>query len=113
MRSLIAGRKIACGLLLLVSGACLPPGAGARVAEPNRTERRTGVFPFHPYLARHEVWEFTSMDQGGRLVQMQLIGSERDEDIARAVRQPGFFAAWGDPIVWDALEKTALEKSST
>lgn len=111
MRGILARPTIACGLLVLAGWACVPPGASAPAAEPNRSDRRTGVFPFQPYVARHEFWELTSMDQGGRLVQMQVIGSERDEDIARAVRTPGFFAAWGDPIVWDALEKTALEKS--
>ncbi|MBP8257562.1 MAG: alginate lyase family protein [Opitutaceae bacterium] len=57
------------------------------------------------------MWELTPLDQGGRFVQLQVIGSERDEDIVRAVRRPGFFAPWGDPIRWDSLEKTELEKS--
>ena len=74
-------------------------------------EVRTGVFPFYPYAARYDMWSFTPMDQGGRLIQLQVIGSERDVDVVKAVRSPGFFAPWGDPIRWDSLEKTAIEKS--
>jgi hypothetical protein len=44
-------------------------------------------------------------------LQLQLIGSERDADIVRAVRAPGFFQPWGDPIRWDSLEQTEVEKS--
>ncbi len=83
-------------------------GAGGDTVE---REPRTGVFPFYPYMSRYAMWEFTPLDQGGRFVQLQAIGSERDEDIARTVRRPGFFAPWGDPIRWDSLEKTELEKS--
>ena len=74
-------------------------------------EIRTGVFPFFDYAKRYDVWEFIPMDQGGRLVQLELIGSERDEDIIKAIRRPGFFAPWGNPIRWDSLEKTQPEKS--
>lgn len=101
-------------LVLLGCGALLlPPAAAAAAGDAGAAagDRRTGVFPFYPYAARYDVWDLTPMDQGGRLVQMQVIGSERDEDIVRAVRSPAFFAPWGDPIVWDSLEKTALEKS--
>jgi hypothetical protein len=72
---------------------------------------RTGVFPFYAYAARYDVWRYLPMDQGGRLVQLQVIGLEADEKIARAVLTPGFFAPWGDPIRWDSLEKTEIEKS--
>ncbi len=86
-------------------------GAWGAESAPAGSQPRTGVFPFYPYIARYAMWEFTPLDQGGRFVQLQTIGSERDEDIARAVRRPGFFAPWGDPIRWDSLEKTELEKS--
>jgi len=57
------------------------------------------------------VWEFHPMDQGGRLVQLQLVGSEKDVDTVTALRRPDFFSPWGDPIQWDRLETTELEKS--
>lgn len=100
LRPPLALALLACGLLVT-----------AALAAAERPEPRTGVFPFYSFAARHDIWEITPMDQGGRLVQMQLVGSERDEEIARAVLTNGFFAAWGDPIDWDALEKTELEKS--
>ena len=32
---------------------------------------RTGVFPFYPYAARYQIWEYRPLDQGSRLVQLQ------------------------------------------
>ncbi|MCC6414692.1 MAG: alginate lyase family protein [Opitutaceae bacterium] len=72
---------------------------------------RHGQFPFYRYAARHDIWDYTPMDQGGRFVQLQVIGSEKDADIVAAVTRSGFFRAWGEPVVWDSLEKTELEKS--
>jgi len=72
---------------------------------------RTGNFPFYSYAKQYDIWNFIPLDQGGRLIQLQLIGSERDVDVIKAIRRPGFFAPWGDPIRWDSLEKTELEKS--
>lgn len=80
--------------------------------EGGRTEAvRTGSFPFYAYARQYDIWNFTPLDQGGRLIQLQLIGSERDADVIKAIRSPGFFAPWGEPIRWDSLEKTELEKS--
>jgi hypothetical protein len=66
----------------------------------------TGNFPFYKYAAKHNIWEFIPMDQGGRLVHLQLIGSEKDERIVAKVRRKSFFSPWGNPIQWDALEST-------
>jgi len=83
--------------------------AAADVAKS--VEVHEGVFPFYPYAARYDILNFTPLDQGGRLIQLQVIGSERDADVIRGIRSPGFFAPWGNPIRWDSLEKTELEKS--
>jgi len=86
----------------------LKPGfVAARSPEPVRT----GVFPFYKYAKKYDAWEFIPMDQGGRLVQLEVIGSELDVDIVQAIRNPAFFKLWGNPIQWDALEKTQVEKS--
>jgi hypothetical protein len=74
-------------------------------------EVRTGTFPFYRYTTNYDIWEFTPMDQGGRQIQLLLIGSERDVDIIKAIRSPGFFSPWGSPIRWDSLERTEIEKS--
>ncbi len=42
---------------------------------------------------------------------MQLVGSEKDADIVAVMQRLDFFAPWGDPIQWDRLESTELEKS--
>jgi hypothetical protein len=76
-----------------------------------RQPHTVGSFPFYEYAARYDIWEYLPMDQGGRLVQLQLIGSEKDEDITRALRGKAFFKPWGNPIRWDALESTQMEKS--
>lgn len=96
--------------LLLPAALLFSSGLQAQDTRP-AGEPATGVFPFYSYAARYQMWEFTPLDQGGRLVQLQVIGSERDDDIVKAIRAPGFFSPWGDPIRWDSLEKTELEKS--
>ena len=72
---------------------------------------RTGIFPFERYLKDYDVWEFHPLDQGGRLVQLQLVDSEKDLDMVAALQRPDFFLPWGDPIQWDKLESTEVEKS--
>ena len=96
--------------LLLAVSLWLLAGRSPAAAEPSGGVR-TGVFPFYEYVAHYDVWKYIPMDQGGRIIQLKMIGSERDEEIIKAIRSPGFFAAWGTPIGWDALEKTDPEKS--
>jgi hypothetical protein len=71
----------------------------------------TGFFPFYEYAARFNIWEYLPMDQGGRLVHLQLIGTEKDDDITQTLRKKSFFKPWGNPIRWDALESTQSEKN--
>jgi Heparinase II/III N-terminus/Heparinase II/III-like protein len=96
---------------LVVSLFCLEKEVMAATHAEKADEIRTGNFPFYPYAKRYDMWNFTPLDQGGRLIQLQLIGSEKDTDVIQAIRSPGFFAPWGNPIRWDSLEKTELEKS--
>ena len=72
---------------------------------------KTGVFPFERFLREYDTWDFHPLDQGGRLVQLQVVGSEKDADIVTTLRRPDFFVPWGEPIQWDRLESTELEKS--
>ena len=60
-----------------------------------------GVFPFDRLLKEYDVWEFHPLDQGGRLVQLQLIGSEKDVDMVAAFQRPDFLSPWGDPVQYD------------
>lgn len=77
----------------------------------HRPAYREGVFPFFQFAKEYGVWEYIPLDQGGRLSHLLLIGSEKDEDIVKAVQQEGFFDTWGSPIKWDGLEKSEVEKS--
>jgi hypothetical protein len=96
---------------LAIAVISLEAGALAATDTVGTNEIRTGNFPFYSYAKQYEIWNFTPLDQGGRLIQLQMIGSERDADVIKAIRAPDFFAPWGEPIVWDSLEKTELEKS--
>lgn len=102
---MIINFRVFIGIIFLLAG--LFPTAAA----DTNGEVQTGNFPFYEYASRYDIWNYLPMDQGGRLIQLKMIGSERDMDIIKAIRSPGFFAPWGDPIGWDSLEKTEPEKS--
>jgi hypothetical protein len=72
---------------------------------------RTGVFPFLDDLTHYNVWQYLPMDQGSRQIELIVVGSEKDADLAHTVLQPDYFAPWGSPGPWDKLEKTEAEKS--
>jgi len=97
--------------ILAVAVLCFETEACAATDTVGTNGIRTGNFPFYSYVKQYDIWNFTPLDQGGRLIQLQLIGSERDDAVVKAIRAPGFFAPWGDPTRWDSLEKTELEKS--
>ena len=103
--------KIFCNRLSLAFLVLSLLPALARADQATNTFR-TGNFPFFEYAKRYNVWEYTPLDQGGRQIQLLLVGSESDADMVRAVRSPGFFKPWGEPISWDSLEKTAVEEDS-
>ena len=94
------------GIIFFLLAGLSPIAAAAATGE-----KPAGVFPFYEYAAHYDIWTYIPMDQGGRLIQLKVIGSERDVDVIKAIRTPGFFSAWGDPIRWDSLEKTEPEKS--
>src|SRR5215831_17930822 len=96
---------------LLITVISFEIGAVAATDTAKTGDIRTGNFPFYAYAKQYDIWNFTPLDQGGRLIQLQLINSERDADVIKAIRSPQFFTPWGDPIRWDSLEKTELEKS--
>ncbi len=79
--------------------------------EKHPVSPQLGKFPFAGFLEDFDIWEYIPLDQGGRLAHLALIGSEKDADITREVRRPGFFDQWGPAGVWDALEDIAREKS--
>lgn len=71
------------------------------------------VFPFYEYLKKYEALEYFPLDQGGRLVQLELVKSERDLEIINFIRSGNLERLWGNPVVWEHYENTVpreLEK---
>lgn len=48
-------------------------GTIAATDTANTVEVHTGNFPFYSYAKQYDIWNFTPLDQGGRLIQLQLI----------------------------------------
>ncbi|MEA4862981.1 MAG: alginate lyase family protein [Victivallaceae bacterium] len=71
-------------------------------------ERPLPRFPYGRFFAKFSVWEYVPMDQGGKLVLLNLIGSEDDAGIANALMRPDFMKNWEDQAY---LEETEIEKS--
>ena len=88
---------------IAVSSALVWEGCSEKQAQP--------VFPFFSYAGKYNIGEYMPKDQGGKFIQQQLIGSEKDEVIVEALRNGLLQKILGDPINWATLEKTELEKS--
>ena len=70
-----------------------------------------GVFPFYKYVEDFNFGEFIPKDQGGKFVQVELIGSEEDKKIVEIIKKGLIEKNLGDPPNWSIFEKTELEKS--
>ncbi|MGD8780810.1 MAG: heparinase II/III family protein [Ignavibacteria bacterium] len=73
--------------------------------------RKEGVFPFYEYINDYNFGEYIPKDQGGKFVQMELIGTEEDKKIAEIVKSGLIEKNLGNPPDWSIFEKTELEKS--
>jgi len=76
-----------------------------------RLEKGQSVFPFFKSAERFHIGEYIPKDQGGKFVQMELLGTEDDEIIVQKIKDGVLEEIYGDPIQWGGLEKTELEKS--
>ncbi|HSP92885.1 MAG TPA: heparinase II/III family protein [Vicinamibacterales bacterium] len=98
-------RDLAAGTAGLAVG-----GAPARAARrPGR--QRGPVFPFHAHASRYDIGEYLPKDQGGKFIQMALVGSEADAAVVEAIRGGVLERTYGDPIGWSRFEKSAIERS--
>lgn len=70
-----------------------------------------GIFPFYSYIQEYNFGEFIPKDQGGKFVQMELIGTEEDRKIAEIIKGGLIERNMGNPPDWSIFEKTELEKS--
>jgi len=69
------------------------------------------VFPFFKYVSNYNIGDYIPKDQGGKFIQMQLIGSEDDEKITKVVQEGLLERIYGTPVGWDKYEKSEIEKS--
>ncbi len=70
-----------------------------------------GIFPFYKYLSDYNIGEYIPKDQGGKFIQMELLGTEEDKIIAEIMRSGLVEKNLGNPPDWSIFEKSELEKS--
>ena len=70
-----------------------------------------GVFPFYRYIDEYNFGEYIPKDQGGKFIQMELIGTEEDKKIVELVKSGLIENNLGNPPDWSTFETTELEKS--
>lgn len=75
------------------------------------TKKDNSVFPFFKYAEGFHIGEYIPKDQGGKFVQMELLGTEDDEVIVQKIRDGFLEEIYANPIRWGEMEKTELEKS--
>ncbi|HOO66467.1 MAG: alginate lyase family protein [Bacteroidales bacterium] len=69
------------------------------------------VFPFLKYVTSCNFGDYIPKDQGGKFIQMTVLGSEDDEKIVSAIRNGTLAKVYGDPLEWQRYEGSELEKS--
>lgn len=74
-------------------------------------EKADPVFPFFKYVSNYNIGDYIPKDQGGKFIQMELIGSENDEIITQAVQGGLLERIYGTPVGWNKYEKSEIEKS--
>jgi len=105
------------GAGLAVSGALFPEFLKAEQLLPSANSSGDfeflpeGVFPFYPYIEDYNFGEYIPKDQGGKFVQMELIGTEEDRKIVEIIKDGLIEKNLGNPPDWSIFEKTELEKS--
>ncbi|MCG9972146.1 alginate lyase family protein [Christiangramia crocea] len=68
-------------------------------------------FPFIKYLKKYNIGELIPKDQGGKLVHMELLKTEVDEEIVAKINKGLIEEEYGVNIGWDVYEDTQVEKS--
>jgi hypothetical protein len=86
--------------------------AGASMATRNKHRPGDGpVFPFMKYASRYNIGDYIPKDQGGKFIQMTVIGSEEDAIITGSVRGGVLNRVYGTPVGWQKYERSEIEKS--
>ncbi len=69
------------------------------------------VFPFMKHVPLYNFGDYIPKDQGGKFIQMAVLGTEEDEKIVAAIRGGALTEVYGDPPDWKKYERSELEKS--
>lgn len=69
------------------------------------------VFPFTGYAGRYNIGDYIPKDQGGKFIQMTLLGTEDDAGIVEAIRGGVLSRVYGEPVEWQRYERSEIEKS--
>ena len=72
---------------------------------------KEGNFPFYKYVNEFHFGQFIPKDQGGKFIQMELLGTEDDREITKIITNEFIDKYLGSPNDWGIFEKTELEKS--
>lgn len=72
---------------------------------------KNNSFPFYTYLKKFNIGELIPKDQGGKLVHMELLGTENDQEIVDLITNGLIEEEYGVKIGWDIYEATQVEKS--
>lgn len=114
-RKFIEKSVIGTGVVLAGSqlGGIISAGSLLSIDEniSNQPALREGVFPFYKFVKQFSFGEFIPKDQGGKFVQMEILGTEEDETITKIINQEFINKYLGVPNDWSVFEKTELEKS--
>jgi hypothetical protein len=69
------------------------------------------LFPFMKYLPLYSFGDYIPKDQGGKFIQMAVLGTEDDAKIVEAIRGGVLSEVYGSPVDWQKYERSELEKS--
>lgn len=68
-------------------------------------------FPFYKYARKYNFGDFMPKDQGGKFIQMEILGTEDDALIVEKIQTGVLENIYDSPIKWTKFEKTEIEKS--
>ena len=77
----------------------------------NPVDEGKPLFPFMKYVPLYSFGDYIPKDQGGKFIQMAVLGTEDDAKIVEAIRGGALSEVYGDPFNWQRYERSELEKS--
>lgn len=107
-------KRICAGTAGVALGGLNMYASPADAFSPYRSTRTPGdppIFPFLEYADRYNIGDYIPKDQGGKFIQMTVIGSEDDSKITEAIRGGVLNQVYGEPVGWQRYERTEIEKS--